>query len=300
MAQVDVVWYGDTNGENHGWWDQTLIKDTIENSNLESTYYEGIKKLPEYSKGAIVIVPTRLWTGRETELSDSLQRLGFVLLILCGDEEATFNWRLIKHVRMAVWVMMPRMNVHDDTVHIPNGYRPDTRKYLREAGYKEKTQDWIFAGQVTHERREQLVQELVFLKDSGRYPNGRLETTKTFGEEIIPYKTYVEELVKTKIALCPSGPESPDSFRLYEALEAGCLPVVDAFSTNFKTHGFWEYMFGEKPPFPIVDYWDALPKLMPELLKGYPENANKCYAWWQKIKYKLVKKLEKDIQELTK
>ena len=29
---------------------------------------------------------------------------------------------------------------------------------------------------------------------------------------------------------CPSGPATPDSFRLWEALEAGCVPIADGYA----------------------------------------------------------------------
>jgi hypothetical protein len=100
--------------------------------------------------------------------------------------------------------------------------------------------------------------------------------------------------------MCPSGVESPDNFRLYEALEAGCLPIVDAFSTNNQTPGFWRYLFGDDIPFPIVSYWDELPKLLPELLKDYPRNANRCFSWWQLKKREIKYKLLDDVEELSR
>ena len=304
MDKINVVWLSYHKPEiiARGYWDNGLLESIFKTG--EYRHHEDFEWKYQ-DKGAIVIINgrTHIEDKDYEDINADIAKLKWVLFIDTGDEEAVFQWRNIKHPRMRVWVMMPRINQHDDvSYYIPNGYRPETRDMLREIGCQDKTQDWYFCGQKTHERREQCVAELEFFIDSGQFPNGKLVSTDHFGATDVDYKTYMSELSKTKIAPCPSGPESPDSFRLYEALEAGCLPIVDAFSTNNRSPGFWNYMFRGSVPFPIVDYWDTLNKdnLMSELLKGYPENANRCFAWWQLKKREIRFKLEDDIKELSK
>lgn len=300
MAKINVIWKSYHKPEiiERGYWDDGLLEDIFKQLDVEHhTDFDWVTE----DDGAIVIINGRTHTEDTDAINEDIAKLRWVLFIDTGDEEASFPWRKIKHPIMRVWVMLPRMNQHDDvSQHLPNGYRNETHEYLKEIGFREKPVDWFFAGQVNHERREQCVQELVYLRDSGENANGVLLTGDQFGKELLPYKEYLAQMAETKIVLCPSGIESPDNFRLYEALEAGCLPIVDAFSTNFKTPGFWRYIFGDNVPFPIVNYWDVLPKLMPELLKGYPENANRCFAWWQLYKRQLKYKLLDDIKELSK
>jgi hypothetical protein len=297
MGKVDVYWltYHD-NILGRGYWDQGLLEDIFKAGN-----YKHHRGIDEPSSGGIVIINGRTHINDTDKINADIAKLKWVVFIITGDEEALFPWRSIKHPLMRVWVMLPRMNMHDDvSFHLPQGYRPETVKTLKDIGYQEKTQDWFFAGQVTHERRFQCRDEIVFLQDSGKYPNGTIIQTCGFGQEKMPYKEYLENMARSKIVLCPSGPETPDSFRLYEALEAGCIPVVDQFSTNNKTAGFWKYLFGADIPFPILDYWDALPKIMPYLLRDYKELSNKCFAWWQSYKLNIKNKLEQDIRELSK
>jgi hypothetical protein len=46
--------------------------------------------------------------------------------------------------------------------------------------------------------------------------------------------------------LCPGGFVHPETFRLYETLEAGALPVL-------QSHSFWSLLFAhELPPFPLI------------------------------------------------
>lgn len=310
MGKVDVVWltYHD-DVLARGYWDQGLLEDIFKQGDFEHHIgfaQEGVKNPAAAYKhndtdGAIVVINGRTHVEDTDKINADIAKLRWVLFIVTGDEEAGFPWRDIKHPIMKVWMMLPRMNQHDDThFKLPNGYRPETRKLLAKIGYQEKTQDWFFAGQVNHERREQCVQELKYLTDSGEVPNGTMVTTSEFGKEALAYPEYLTQMAKSRIVLCPSGIESPDNFRLYEALEAGCLPVVDAFSAKHQSPGFWRYLFGADIPFPIIDYWDALPKLMPELLRGWPENANRAFAWWQQYKRKLKYQLEDDVKELSK
>ena len=45
--------------------------------------------------------------------------------------------------------------------------------------------------------------------------------------------------------LCPGGFVHPETFRVYETLEAGALPVL-------QSHSFWSLLFAQElPPFPL-------------------------------------------------
>jgi hypothetical protein len=244
-----------------------------------------------------VVIPSRLWLGNEERINESLQKLKWIVLMVCGNEEADFRFEKIKHPMLRVWMQLPRMNQHNDVSYkLVNGYRPHTRELLKEIGLQNRTLDYFFAGQINHARREQCLAAILSIADSG--VKGKHLTTNGFAKEAADQRTYLTYLAQTKIALCPSGVESPDTFRLYEALEAGCLPVVDAFSTNHQALGFWHYLFGEELPFPILPYWSDLPQLMPELLRDYPANANRCASWWTLKKRQLYFKLIDDVRIL--
>lgn len=301
---TDVVWlsYHQPEVIARGYWDQGLLEDIFKQGNYE--HHDGFAAFANNVKrdnpkgevpGAIVIINGRTHVEDADKINADIAALPWVVFIDTGDEEASFHWREVKHPLMRVWVMMPRMNEHNDAHYkLPNGYRPTTRAVLKSIGYQEKRFDWVFIGQVNHDRRKQCVEAAKDLS------NGYLITTDKFGDEAggEPYGNYLAAMANSKIALCPSGIESPDNFRLYEALEAGCLPIVDAFSTKHQAPGFWQYLLGEDIPFPIVDYWDKLPELLPQLLRDWPENANRAFAWWQLKKREIKLRLEDDVREL--
>lgn len=297
MGKINVVWasYHKPDIIARHYWDQGLLEDIFKQG--EFTHYDGMGAVPA-DEGAIFIINGRTHVEDTDKINADIAKLPWVLFIETGDEEALFPWRDVKHPLMRVWVQLPRMNEHDDVAfHLPNGYRPTTRALLAEIGQQERTIDYFFAGQNNHPRREEC---LVVAKQFSTVYKAALAESQEFGKEVIPYPKYLEIMTQSKLVLCPSGVESPDNFRLYEALEAGCVPIVDAFSTQVKTHGFWRYLFGDDVPFPIVSYWDKLPDMLPQLLAEWPERSAKCSAWWQQKKREIRYKLLDDVKELSR
>lgn len=297
MAKINVVWKSYHKPEilDRGYWDQGLLEDIFKQGDYEHhTDFDWYRD----GDGAIVIINGRTHTKDADAINADIAKLRWVLFIDTGDEESVFPWRDIHHSLMRVWMMLPRMNVHDDTeFKLLNGYRPNTHDLLKSIGHVGRTFDYFFAGQVNHERRQQCFD---VLKQFEPIYTAKVVGTDGFGKEVVNYEQYLRDLATTKIAPCPSGIESPDNFRLYEALEAGCIPVVDAFSTKNKSSGFWRYLLGNDIPFPIIEYWDAFPKILPSLLADHVALSNRCFAWWQGRKRMIRYKLIDDVKELSK
>jgi hypothetical protein len=293
---INVIWksYHEPDIIARGYWDQGILEDMFNRGNY--THYTGFEDVPA-NTGAVVVINARTHLEDIPQINADINNLKWCILILTGDEEGQFAWQQISHPMLRVWVQLPRMNVHNDVSQkLPNGARPGTREKLKEIGPQIRDLDFMFVGQVNHERREQCVEAAT---DMSNIFNGVVMTGDTFGKEIVNQDEYCRLLAHTKIALCPSGIETPDTFRLYEALEAGCLPIVDAFASRNQDWGFWNYLFDGDLPFPIIPYWSDLPALLPQLLRDYPHNASKASAWWQSIKRKIHLKLLADIKELN-
>lgn len=279
-----------------GYWDDALLEDLL--SYGEYKHFDTTADVPE-GEGAIVKINGRTHTSPEDieKINEEINRLPWVLFMETGDEESLFPWREIKHPLMKVWIMLPKLNMHDDVAfRMPNGYTTDTRKMLSAIGKKERDIDVSFVGQKNHPRRDQCVDELDALQGYAKFR----VATDGFGKLELNRDEYMDVLARSKVVLCPSGVESPDNFRLYEALEAGCIPIVDAFSTKHQAPGFWGIVLGDDLPFPMVNYWDELPTVLPDLINNWTEISNKCYAWWQSYKRNMRVRLEDDVKELSR
>lgn len=279
-----------------GFWDNALLDDMFAKGDFQ--HYEIKHELPELqdNEGGVVVINGRSHGQDINKINEDINKLEWCVFIIAGDEESVFPWEEITHPKLRVWVMLPRIGRHNDvSFKIPNGYPPQIHEHL-PTNIPDKTVDFYFAGQITHRRRKEMAEQVQRMLRQGA--NGEYHPSQGFTQGLA-HEDYYLGLWSAKIALCPSGPESPDSFRVYEALEAGCLPIVDAFATNNEEWGFWKYLFGDDLPFPVIDYWSNLPALLPELLKAWPHNANKAMAWWIKFKRDMFCKLEDDIQAVS-
>lgn len=274
-----------------GIWDQAMT-DALLSNELWRTGYDfehhlSVDEVPA-KQGAVVVIPGGYHADHMERLNAALRPLRWVLLVVTSDECSLFAWRGVRHPRVNLWIQTPRPLRHRVSAarFLPVGWPPETPALIRQFPIvaRERPLDWFFAGQVTHERREQCV---TALRRCG--PGGVLAPTEGFLQGM-PRAEYVNHLVSAKVAPCPAGPATPDSFRLWEALEAGCLPLADA-TTPEGWVGYWELTLGRTPPFPIIQDWGFLPELMPELLAEWPSNANAASAWWLAEKRQLVTSL---------
>lgn len=270
------------------YWDMDMLSDFFKRDPFNVCEVDLINDGNDFS---VIIIPTRHNYDYVEEINEYINRFHGVVLILAGDEESKFPVEKIKHKNINIWLMTPHAGKIYEGVDrfIGENYTRHTRNLRKEAPTKDL--NWFFSGQVTHPRRIRCVQELRKLK------NGVLIETPGFTQGIEPDK-YMEFMERSKIIPCPSGPATPDTFRFYEALEAGCIPIADAISTINKTEGYWNLLFGEDLPFPIIKDWKEFPDLMNYYIDTFAENSNKIFAWWQMYKRNLFNSLIDDFESL--
>jgi hypothetical protein len=111
-------------------------------------------------------------------------------------------------------------------------------------------------------------------------------------------------MAAAKVVPCrPSA--GPETARVYEALELGCVPIVTDIPESgwpvpegYAWRGYWEWLLGEKPPFPVIDGPDQLAGAMKEILDNWPESGRIVTGWWARYKRKINQVLRNDILEL--
>jgi hypothetical protein len=145
---------------------------------------------------------------------------------------------------------------------------------------------------VNHPLRHEAVELLASLDRT----NALLAPTKRFASGM-PQQAYLRALAQSKVVACPAGVRSADSFRVWEALAAGAVPVADDRSPAYG-RGFWHMLFGEAPPFPIVDEWGQFPAILDQVLGAWPANATRLQAWWLRWQRDLRRRFAADLAEL--
>jgi hypothetical protein len=245
-----------------GYWDQRILKDIlVENDN-------------------IVIIPARSHVDKVDEINTYINKLDWCILVLTGDEENVFPIEKIKHPHIKIYQQTPKQKSELVDRYIPNGPSPA----IDILGNESQSLRWSFLGQVTHKRRRKISYILETLKD------GFLLETEGFTKGLEPSE-YIKYVRKSRCTIAPSGPVIPDTFRLYEALESGSLPIVDKSD-------YWDIVFDEFP-IPQIDKPEELPDLINYHNDTYPLKSNECRSWWLRWKLDFQDKVRKDIEELS-
>ena len=90
--------------------------------------------------------------------------------------------------------------------------------------------------------------------------------------------SYRQMLLDSVWVLCPGGFVHPETFRFYETLEAGSLPVL-------QTHSYWLYLFAtELPPFPLISEPGDICKLIEMSDMDVEALRLATQAWYRKFK----------------
>jgi hypothetical protein len=254
-------------------------------------HFSGFGSLPKNAKGAIFIVHGGHERHDVDIINQDASQLEWVFFIVIGDEDADFKESQLWHRNMKLWRQSPVPGVSKANRFPIVGYPCDIHEHLIQG--QERILDWFFAGQVTHDRRTQCVAAL------RNIPNGRLLETKQFYSGM-PHDEYFRTLGQTKIVPCPSGPVCSDTFRMAEALEAGCIPIVDEWPgwRDKPVCGFFQMLFSQGMPFPLIENWNQLPQVMESLLADYPRKAAEVQTWWAAYKADYYSWLGKDLKAL--
>jgi len=263
------------------YWDMTLLEDLL----FDCEHQFGITEEEE----GIIVIPARRQPQFVDRFNEDIQKVKKVIVLVMGDEEFVFDFKKLSHPDMILWVQsaMPEMGIENAW---PLGYPRRCRQILKGLGYVKPTKDLFFAGQITHSRREACAAEMDRIIKGGIIKGEVLRTegfTQGFTQE-----TYFQKLIDTKIIPCPTGPEIPDTFRVYETLEAGRIPIADTITSKGKGEGFWDEML-PGAPIPVIRTYESLTGITQEWLQHYILKSNELYAWWQKykrdLKYRLIK-----------
>lgn len=277
-----------------GYWDMGILEDLFSN-NLWATGYDFEhyeNSLPKDCKGAVVVFPARAQVDYIKDLNELLATLDWVVLLLTGDEEAVFPKDKIKHNNIRIYVMSPREDIDSKYRFLGTGYPPQIHQELT-SDVPAKDLDWFFAGQITHERRQQCAEQLRLMH------NGVLIETPGFTQGLKP-DLYYGHLSHAKVAPAPSGPQTPDSFRLFEALECAAVPIADTrVPKNDFSDNYWTFFFREEPPFPVLREYEQLPGYVEDTLNQYPKINNRVFSWWIKKKRELALQISKDITDIS-
>jgi len=135
---------------------------------------------------------------------------------------------------------------------------------------------WSFAGQLKSDRKK-MINEFNNLS-----PNFVHLTNDWMDPKGLSASEVSQIMERTIFLPCPFGNVNPDSFRIMEGLEHGCIPVV----ISFLGHDYFKYTFGDHP-FIIGRGWSDCRRQIEALLKDTNLLEKKYYEvieWYRNYK----------------
>ncbi|MEI8196058.1 MAG: hypothetical protein WCI73_09135 [Phycisphaerae bacterium] len=199
------------------------------------------------------------------------------------------------------------------------GWKTGFREMLIDRPIGQRSLTWSFVGMMKSTRA-------AMLQSAARVPGGKHLVTTGFGGQNggVPIREFSQILNDTVFALCPRGNTAVDCFRVYEALEAGAIPIVEDdggldlagellwpwnfkrvepwrrsyWRYHFKNPGrpsFWKMAYGVDFPCPRIMHWETLDVLLGRL--DIEAVSARCRAWWAKYKQDLRMLMSRTVRE---
>ena len=227
------------------------------------------------NKDTVIVIDSSIET--KIEFYNKLKLLcSKIFLIHLGDESGMHNLAPVYDNCNYVWRTFCS-NKYFKNAHIsciPIGYKSGTIFNSDENKYK-----WAFVGTPHRSSRHDILFQLSEIKPSFCHK------TQKFNEKIIEVDQMSKILSATDFIPCPNGFFHPETYRLYEALECQCIPIVE------NAYKYYERLFPNNP-FIKVDKWiDAKPMIQKWNSEQIKQKKNECKLWWSEYKKELQDKI---------
>ena len=285
---LSVVWGCDPRLQLERGWVNSLVAPASEEGLLQASTRSSVSHLPVILVESGLLRLQRdpdpaqlaLQKSQRHQRIQNLASTGRLALIHLSDEEGldgdelypmlpegTPIWRNFcypRHRHAHVFPIGPRVEFlwreHDQRSRRPASARP---------------YPWAFMGTLWASG-QRLKAASLFLRS---LPHGYFYGGKGFSQGL-PLPLYQQHLLDSCFALCPDGDRHFDTFRLYESLQCGCIPVV------VDQRGMASETLGGGIPFPIFKTWEEALIWVQQMLQR-PEQLDALHSlvqhwWWQR------------------
>jgi len=196
-----------------------------------------------------------------------------IFLFHLGDESGSHNLSPVYDTCTFVWRPFCSNKYFENkkVKCIPIGYKSGVQN--EEKG--NRIYKWSFTGTPHKTSRHDLLFQF------GSIEPFFCHKTQKFNQKIISVEKMNEILSSTEFIPCPNGFFHPETYRLYEALECGCIPIVE------NAYKYYDRLFPDNP-FIKIDKWiEAKPVISGWDSDQIKKKRHECINWWAEYKKKL-------------
>jgi hypothetical protein len=261
--------------DSRSYWELDWIRELLAGVTfLDRTSEEG-----DVFAAHMVVCDNRLTPTRANYYREAFKRGHRVHLIHLSDEwfqDDTTAYRFCETVFRNQWSPLLARQRH---VHaFPLGYKAGFTTGLVERPTDVRKFVWSFAGHSLSSSRVQMLESM------RQIPRHHTHLATEFNSpDGLSQDDYRALMQDTIFAPCPVGFSTPDTFRACEALEAGCIPIVERGDGI----NYFQGLFG-RHPLPCVETWQEGPEVVQNAYSSgsVARLQQECVAWWQALKRK--------------
>jgi len=257
--------------------------------NSDKWIYEILKKIKYNTinnekslekKDILIIVDSN--PEKKSELYDKLKLIcSKLILIHLGDETGSYDLSSIygKFSYVLRTFCSSKYFKSEHVKCIPIGYKSGIiNKHKDNRKYK-----WAFTGTPHKSSRHDLLFQLFSIKPFFCHK------TEKFNTKIISAEEMSEVLSSTEFLPCPNGFYHPETYRLYEALQCGCIPIVE------DTYKYYDRLFPSNPFIKVEKWADVRPILKSWEKDQIKKKQEECINWWNNYKNNLQELLKNKV-----
>ena len=196
-----------------------------------------------------------------------------IFLIHLGDEAGSNEVSLVyENCTNVLRTFCSNKYFNNDKIKcIPLGFKSG----VSDQQIKKRKYKWTFIGTPHKSSRHDLLFQLSNIKPFFSHK------TRKFNENTISVDEMNKALSSTFFVPCPNGFVHPETYRLYEALECGCIPIVE------NTYKYYDRLFPNNP-FIKINKWSEASSIIYGWKKEQVEKKrDECKLWWKEYKTKL-------------
>tara|TARA_B100000029_G_scaffold507589_1_gene592541 strand:- start:336 stop:1226 length:891 start_codon:yes stop_codon:yes gene_type:complete len=237
---------------------------------LKKTKYNAIDSLENIEKNDILIIIDSS-VEEKSELYAKLNLIcSKIFLFHLGDEFGFHNLIPVYNNCNYVWrsFCSSRYFNNQKVKCIPIGYKSGVI-YKNQNNRKYK---WAFTGTPHKSSRQDLLFQFSNIKPFFCHK------TEKFDRKNISVDEMNDVLSSTEFIPCPYGFFHPETYRVFEALECGCIPIVES------AYNYYDRLFPNNP-FIKVKMWKEAKTILETWKKdSIKKKSDECIYWWSKQK----------------
>jgi len=293
MNKTKVIWFD----VNLAKWEYDWLSELLEEVETELIVTNTFDNLPPLENCVVVSNHAVNYRAYLDALRENCKHYGVILL---SDENLREPLEYL-HDPNCVFVARnyfhPFYHGHPKVSLFGLGYKKGFNAHeVKNKDFQSREYDWCFAGSIHGKERQEALEALKSFSS-----NHRIHTCSGFdAEDGLGTKEYREMLSNSKYALCPAGQDSMDSFRIYEALEAGAIPVTLKHTEHMRVEpSYWHAVFfgQQELPFVMGNSWE---EVVEKLNAGESlPTAEQCGEFWTHWKKKWQTEFKKLFAKLN-